>query len=56
MDCLFASVTEKYKYGASSMLELTNSSNDLISAESSYVQAMLSLVKAQVELEKFLNN
>ena len=53
---VFDSTTEKYKYGASSMLELTNASNDLISAESSYVQAMLSLVKAQVELEKFLNN
>ena len=53
---VFASTTEKYKYGASSMLELTNSSNDLITAQSSYVQAMLSLVKAQVELNKFLNN
>ena len=53
---VFASVTEKYKYGTSSMLELTNSSNDLISAQSNYVQAMLSLVKAQVELNKFLNN
>ena len=53
---VFVSVTEKYKYGTSSMLELTNSSNDLISAQSNYVQAMLSLVKAQVELNKFLNN
>ena len=53
---VFASTTEKYKYGASSMLELTNASNDLITAQSSYVQAMLSLVNAQVELEKFLNN
>ena len=53
---VFASTTEKYKYGASSMLELTNASNDLINAQSSYVQAMLSLVNAQVELEKFLNN
>ena len=53
---VFASTTEKYKYGASSMLELTNASNDLITAQSSYVQAMLSLVNAQVELDKFLNN
>ena len=53
---VFASATNKYKYGASSNMELTNASNDLINAESSYVQAILSLVNAQVELEKFLNN
>ena len=53
---VFASITQKYKFGASSMLELTNSSNDLINAQSTYVQAMLSLVNAQVELEQFLNN
>ena len=53
---VFASATNKYKYGASSNMELTNASNDLISAESAYVQAILSLVNAQVELDKFLNN
>ena len=53
---VFASATNKYKYGASSNMELTNASNDLINAQSSYVQAILSLVNAQVELEKFLNN
>lgn len=53
---VFMSATNKYKYGASSNLELTNASNDLINAQSSYVKAILSLVNAQVELEKFLNN
>ena len=53
---VFASATNKYKYGASSNMELTNASNDLINAQSTYVQAILSLVNAQVELEKFLNN
>lgn len=53
---VFASATEKYKYGASSNMELTNASNDLINAQSSYVQAVLNLVNAQVELTKFLNN
>ena len=53
---VFASATNKYKYGATSNLELTNASNDLINAQSTYVQAMLNLVNAQVELEKFLNN
>ena len=53
---VFKSATEKYKYGTSSSMELTNASNDLISAQSSYVQAILALVNAQVQLEKFLNN
>jgi len=53
---VFASATNKYKYGASSNMELTNASNDLINAQSSYVQSVLALVNAQVELEKFLNN
>ena len=53
---VFASATNKYKYGASSNMELTNASNDLITAQSNYVQSILSLVNAQVELEKFLNN
>lgn len=53
---VFASAANKYKYGASSNMELTNASNDLINAQSSYVQAILSLINAQVELETFLNN
>ena len=53
---VFASTTNKYQWGAASNVELTNASNDLISAQSSYVQSILSLVTAQVELEKFLNN
>lgn len=53
---VFASTTNKYYWGTASNMELTNASNDLISAQSSYVQAVLSLVNAQVELEKFLNN
>ena len=53
---VFASATNKYKFGTSSNLELTSASNDLINAQSTYVQAILNLVNAQVELEKFLNN
>ena len=36
-------------------MELTIASNDLINAQSSYVQAMLNLVSAQADLEEFLN-
>jgi len=53
---VFHSATEKFRYGTSSSLELTNASNDLISAQSTYVQAMLNLVNAEVELKKFMNN
>ena len=53
---VFKSQTEKFKWGAASHLELTNASNDLITAQSTYANAMLSLVNAQVELETFLNN
>ena len=52
---VFNSTTNKFNQGAASNLDLVNASNDLISAQSSYVQAVLTLVNAQVELEKFLN-
>ena len=52
---IFESTTKKFNQGVASNLELVNASNDLITAQSTYVQAVLSLVNAQVELEKFLN-
>lgn len=52
---VFESTTNKFNQGAASNLDLVNASNDLITAQSSYVQAVLILVNAQVELEKFLN-
>ncbi len=52
---VFNSATEKFKWGAASNLELTNASNDLINAQSTYVQAMLTLITAQSDLEEFLN-
>lgn len=53
---VFASTSNKFYYGTASNADLTNASNDLISAESTYVQAILNLVGAQIELVKFLNN
>ena len=50
------SMANKYQYGVASNLELTQASNDLITAESDYINAVMNLVSAQVELEKFLNN
>lgn len=52
---VFDNTTLKFQQGVASNLELVNASNDLITAQSTYVQAVLTLVNAQVELEKFLN-
>ena len=53
-DRVFKSVSNKYRFGTNSHLELVNASNDVISAQSSYVQAVLTLINAEVELDKFL--
>lgn len=52
---VFQSTANKFNQGTTSNLELVNASNDLITAQSTYVQAVLTLVNAQAELEKFLN-
>lgn len=49
-------ISDKYKWGAASALDLTTASNDLITAQSSYVQAVMNLVQSAVDLEIFLNN
>ena len=53
---VFQSTTNKFRYGTASNLELVNASNDIITAQSTYVQAVLTLIDAEVELDKFLNN
>ena len=52
---VFANVTEKYKYGRASSLEVTTASNDIISAQSNYIQAVMNVISAQVALENLLN-
>lgn len=52
---VFDNIGRKYEYGMSSSLDVTNSGTNLISAQSSYVQALLEFVQAQIELEKLLN-
>jgi outer membrane protein TolC len=39
----------------SSSLDVTNSATNLLTAQSTYVQAILEYVNAQIELEKLLN-
>ena len=52
---VFDNITEKYRYGRASSLEVTNASTDIISAQSNYIQAVMSVVSAQVALEDLLN-
>lgn len=52
---VFDNLTEKYKYGRASSLEVTNASTDIISAQSNYIQAVMSVVSAQIQLENLLN-
>ena len=53
---VFANVTEKYKYGRASSLEVTTASTDIITAQSNYIQAVMNVISAQVALENLLNN
>ena len=52
---VFESTSNKFEYGYASSLELTNASMTLLTAQSDYVQAILNLVNAQIELKKLLN-
>ncbi|MDY5968418.1 MAG: TolC family protein [Bacteroidales bacterium] len=52
---VFANIAEKYKYGRSSSLDVTQASSNLITAQSSYIQAVVSVVNAQVVLETLLS-
>ena len=52
---VFDNVTEKYKFGRASSLEVTNASSDIISAQGNYIQAVMNVISAQVALEDLLN-
>ena len=45
---------EKFKYGHASNLEVTTASTDIITAQSNYIQAVMSVLNAQVSLENLL--
>ena len=52
---VFNNILNKYKVGMSSSLDVTNASNNLITAQSNYIQAIMELVNAKIELEDLLN-
>lgn len=51
---VFNNTAEKYRYGHASNLEVTNASTDIITAQSNYIQAVMSIVSAEVALENLL--
>ena len=53
---VFNNILNKYKYGMSSSLDVANASNNLITAQSNYVQSVMTLLNAQIELETLMNN
>ncbi len=52
---VFDNIASKYSHGVASAMEVTNSGTSLISAQSSYVQALMEMVNAQIALEQLLN-
>ena len=52
---VFDNISLKYEHGYSSSMDVTTAGTNLIGAQSSYVQALLEFVNAQIELEKLLN-
>lgn len=52
---VFDNIARKYEFGVASSLDVTNSGTNLISAQSSYIQALLEIVGAQISLEQLLN-
>lgn len=52
---VFDNITEKFRYGRASSLEVTQASSDFITAQNSYIQAIISMTNAQIELKNLLN-
>ena len=52
---VFNNILNKYIVGMASSLDVTNSSNNLITAQSNYIQSIMELVNAKIELENLLN-
>jgi outer membrane protein TolC len=48
-------ISRKYEQGIASSLEVTTTGTNLISAQSSYVRALMEVVSAQIALEELLN-
>jgi outer membrane protein TolC len=52
---IFKNMTQKYELGVISSTDLTTISNNLITAQTSYISALMDLLTAEVDLKKLLN-
>ncbi|MBP9992769.1 MAG: TolC family protein [Bacteroidales bacterium] len=52
---VFDNISRKFEQGVASSLEVTNANTSLVTAQSNYVQSMLEVLEARLELEKLLN-
>jgi len=52
---VFDDISRKYEQGMAASIDVTNAGTDLTTAQSAYVQALLDVVNAQIELENLLN-
>jgi len=52
---VFNNVSQKFHYGKASSLEVTMANTDFISAQNSYIQALMDVVSAQIALINLLN-
>ncbi len=53
---VFDNINRKYEAGMVSSLDLTTANTNYLNAESNYIQAMLDVMKAYIQLERFYNN
>lgn len=52
---VFDNIALKYQHGVSSSLDVTNAGTNLISAQSGYIQAILSITNAMISLKQLMN-
>ncbi|MDR2083663.1 MAG: TolC family protein [Bacteroidales bacterium] len=52
---VFGNISNKYEYGRASSLDVTNASTNLITAQSNYIQSIIDLTNAKIELKNLLN-
>ena len=52
---VFDNIGKKFEFGVASSMDVTNSGTSLISAQSTYMQAIMDVVSAQISLEQLLN-
>ena len=52
---VFDNITRKYEHGMASSMDVTDASTNVVTAQNSYVQSLLEIVSAQIDLEQLLN-